>query len=128
MEPLAKQRNQVTAAAWSPHHGTNQVAVAMESQIQVVDLRSVNKGPVYNIENAHSNEPVRDLDFNPNRQYYLATAGDDGCTKFWDIRNVGSPVMSRNDHFHWYVRAYTVLDATLVINPTRRRHGGARAE
>lgn len=86
-EPLVKTHNQVTAANWSPHHGTNQIAVAMETNLQIIDLRSINKGSIYNIENAH-NQPIRDLDFNPNRQYYMATCGDDGCTKFWDVRNI----------------------------------------
>ena len=99
--PIMKVHNQVTTSNWSPHHGTNQVAVAMETNLQIVDLRSLNKGAILGIENAHS-EPVRDLDFNPNRQYYLATCGDDGFTKFWDIRNVHSPVLSRQDHYHWY--------------------------
>lgn len=43
----------------------------------------------------------RDLDFNGNRQYYIATCGDDGYMKFWDIRNPTEPVMSRMEHSHW---------------------------
>lgn len=43
----------------------------------------------------------RDFDFNPNRQYYLATCGDDGFTRFWDIRNGSEPLVSRSDHSHW---------------------------
>ena len=100
-EPIMKVHNQVTASNWSPHHGTNQIAVAMENNLQMVDLRSLNKGPVASIENAHGTEPVRDLDFNPNRQYYLASCGDDGFTKFWDIRNTSCPVLTRHDHVHW---------------------------
>lgn len=44
----------------------------------------------------------RDFDINPNKQYYLASGGDDGCTKFWDVRNPSEPVISRSDHSHWY--------------------------
>ena len=32
------------------------------------------------MENAH-NQLVRDIDFNPNKQYYLASCGDDCKTK-----------------------------------------------
>ncbi|XP_057365734.1 EARP-interacting protein homolog isoform X1 [Daphnia carinata] len=114
-EPLCKTHNQVTAANWSPHHGTNQVAVAMETNLQVVDLRSVNRGSIYNIENAHI-EPIRDLDFNPNRQYYMTTCGDDGCVKFWDVRNLSRPVLNRHDHYHWVWQVrYNVFHDQLVL-------------
>lgn len=59
---------------------------------------------IYCIENAHG-QLVRDLDFNPNRQYYLASCGDDCKVKFWDIRNVQEPVKTLEEHSHWWVRA-----------------------
>jgi len=113
--PLDKFHNQVTAANWSPHHGTNQIAVALETNLQIIDLRSTNKGPVYSIDGAHI-DPIRDLDFNPNRQYYMVTCGDDGFTKFWDIRNLQNPVLSRHDHFHWIWQVrYNVFHDQLVL-------------
>lgn len=62
------------------------------------DIRSMKQ--VWMIENTHS-PIVRDLDFNPNKQYYLATCGDDGVVKFWDIRNNSKPLLTRFDHSHW---------------------------
>lgn len=56
---------------------------------------------IYCIENAHG-QLVRDLDFNPNKQYYLASCGDDCKVKFWDIRNVTEPVKTLEEHSHWY--------------------------
>nr|XP_020503660.2 EARP-interacting protein homolog [Labrus bergylta] len=55
---------------------------------------------IYSIENAHG-QLVRDLDFNPNRQYYLASCGDDCKVKFWDVRNVQEPVKTLEEHSHW---------------------------
>lgn len=55
---------------------------------------------IYCIENAHG-QLVRDLDFNPNRQYYLASCGDDCKVKFWDVRNVQEPVKTLEEHSHW---------------------------
>jgi len=59
----------------------------------------------YCVDSAHG-QLVRDLDFNPNRQYYLASCGDDCLTKFWDIRNVSEPVMILSDHSHWFVSIF----------------------
>ena len=36
---------------------------------------------------AHSNVTVRNLDFNPNKQYNMLSCGDDGKIKFWDVRS-----------------------------------------
>uniref|UniRef100_A0ACB8GDG7 EARP-interacting protein n=1 Tax=Sphaerodactylus townsendi TaxID=933632 RepID=A0ACB8GDG7_9SAUR len=55
---------------------------------------------IYCIENAHG-QLVRDLDFNPNKQYYLASCGDDCKVKFWDTRNVNEPVKTLEEHSHW---------------------------
>ncbi|KAI4787923.1 hypothetical protein KUCAC02_036174, partial [Chaenocephalus aceratus] len=54
---------------------------------------------IYCIENAHG-QLVRDLDFNPNRQYYLSSCGDDCKVKFWDVRNVQEPVKTLEEHSH----------------------------
>lgn len=87
--------------------------------MQIVDLRSINKGPVYSLDSAHG-DPIRDMDFNPNRQYYMVSCGDDGFTKFWDIRNLTVPVLNRQDHYHWY-RIGSILhvipDLTLLSAP-----------
>ncbi|KAJ8789961.1 hypothetical protein J1605_021659 [Eschrichtius robustus] len=55
---------------------------------------------IYCIESAHG-QLVRDLDFNPNKQYYLASCGDDCRVKFWDTRNVTEPVRTLEEHSHW---------------------------
>lgn len=60
---------------------------------------------IYCIENAHG-QLVRDLDFNPNRQYYLASCGDDCKVKFWDVRNVQEPVKTLEEHSHWWVAGW----------------------
>lgn len=58
---------------------------------------------VYCIENAHG-QLVRDVDFNPNKQYYLASCGDDCKVKFWDTRSPAEPVRTLEEHSHWYCR------------------------
>lgn len=55
---------------------------------------------MYCMENAHG-QLVRDLDFNPNKQYYLASCGDDCKVRFWDVRSINQPVKSLEEHSHW---------------------------
>lgn len=54
----------------------------------------------WSIDNAH-NQLIRDLDYNWNKQYHLASCGDDGFLKIWDFRQTNAPVFSRSDHSHW---------------------------
>lgn len=84
---------------WNPHHKCTQFVTASECSVRSWDLREDNK-QAWCIEGAHS-QLVRDFDINPNKQYYIASGGDDGCTKFWDVRNPSEPVISRSDHSHW---------------------------
>ncbi|XKL67181.1 hypothetical protein PGB90_010601 [Kerria lacca] len=44
---------------------------------------------------------MRNLDFNPNKHYLLATCGDDERSRFWDIRNSEQSLISLNDHSYW---------------------------
>uniref|UniRef100_A0A183T4Q5 Protein TSSC1 n=2 Tax=Schistocephalus solidus TaxID=70667 RepID=A0A183T4Q5_SCHSO len=77
----------VNAVRWSPHRKACTVAVACDSGVLGVDLRSMRS--CFWLDDIHW-PCVRDLDFNPNRDHVLATAGDDGCVKVWDLRQVSS--------------------------------------
>nr|XP_019607590.1 PREDICTED: protein TSSC1 isoform X6 [Rhinolophus sinicus] len=87
-----------TSGRWSPHHNGTQVATANDTAVRGWDTRSMSQ--TYCIENAHG-QLVRDLDFNPNKQYYLASCGDDCKVKFWDTRDVTEPVKTLEEHSHW---------------------------
>ncbi|XP_016340793.1 protein TSSC1 [Sinocyclocheilus anshuiensis] len=87
-----------TAGKWSPHHNSTQLVTANDTAIRGWDLRSMSQ--IYCIENAHG-QLVRDLDFNPNKQYYLASCGDDCKVKFWDVRHINEPVKCLEEHSHW---------------------------
>ncbi|XP_061282727.1 EARP and GARP complex-interacting protein 1 isoform X3 [Bos javanicus] len=87
-----------TTGRWSPHHNCSQVATANDTAIRGWDTRTMSQ--IYCIESAHG-QLVRDLDFNPNKQYYLASCGDDCKVKFWDTRNVAEPVKTLEEHSHW---------------------------
>lgn len=87
-----------TTGRWNPHQNCTQIATTNDTCIRGWDLRTMQQ--VYAIDYAHS-QLVRDLDFNPNKQYNLASCGDDCKTKFWDIRNTQEPTLVLSDHSHW---------------------------
>uniref|UniRef100_A0A4X1UK38 EARP and GARP complex-interacting protein 1 n=1 Tax=Sus scrofa TaxID=9823 RepID=A0A4X1UK38_PIG len=87
-----------TTGRWSPHHSCTQVATANDTAVRGWDTRTMSQ--IYCIENAHG-QLVRDLDFNPNKQYCLASCGDDCRVKFWDTRKVTEPVRTLEEHSHW---------------------------
>ncbi|KAG6970979.1 hypothetical protein JG687_00002326 [Phytophthora cactorum] len=52
------------------------------------------------IEDAHPSVALS-LDFNPNKPYAIASGGDDGRLKFWDLRYARKPLLAMNAHSHW---------------------------
>lgn len=93
-----ESKSNVRAVSWNPHSGGNVAAVVYDSLVKGLDARTLNDGFV--IENA--NVPnVRNLDFNPNVQYTLATCGDDCKVALWDTRKPDEPLKTLEDHSHW---------------------------
>ncbi|KAF5274412.1 hypothetical protein FQA39_LY07292 [Lamprigera yunnana] len=93
-----KNNPKYTTGKWNPHQNGNQFTTATETHLKTYDTRTGTLA--WNIDNVHS-QLTRDLDFNLNKQYYVATCGDDGFVKIWDFRQTSSPVYARTDHSHW---------------------------
>ncbi|GJQ80746.1 hypothetical protein Trydic_g9338 [Trypoxylus dichotomus] len=93
-----KNNPKFTTGKWNPHQGYNQFTTATETHLKTYDIRSGQLA--WHIEGVHS-QLLRDLDYNLNKQYHLATCGDDGFVKIWDFRQTSQPVYSRSDHSHW---------------------------
>jgi len=87
----------VNAGNIDPLHN-NMMAVAADTTIKGYDFRTPKEA--YSIDKAHS-EGVRDIDFNPNKAYYMVSGGDDAKLKFWDVRNTKGPVKVLTGHQHW---------------------------
>ncbi|XP_075224378.1 EARP-interacting protein homolog [Lycorma delicatula] len=104
-----------TTGKWNHQQVGSQFATANDTTVRGWDIRAGNK-QVWAIENAHT-QLVRDLDFNPNRLFFVATCGDDASCKFWDIRQPAAPVITRSDHSHWiWVVRYNQLRDQLVLS------------
>ncbi|KAM3961399.1 EARP and GARP complex-interacting protein 1 [Aphomia sociella] len=98
--PEGRARLKFSGGKWNPHQGHTQFAVLQDMHIKCYDTRADSNKPSWTIDNAHK-QLARDLDFNPNRQFHLATAGDDAALNIWDYRNGKEPIFSRTDHSHW---------------------------
>ncbi|KAM9997224.1 hypothetical protein ACTFIZ_006608 [Dictyostelium cf. discoideum] len=77
---------------------SNQLATANDVNIKGWDFRNAKE--TFSMDKAHS-EQIRDIDFNPNKPYYLLSAGDDCKLKIWDTRQTRDPVKIFSGHNHW---------------------------
>ncbi|XP_023012429.1 EARP-interacting protein homolog [Leptinotarsa decemlineata] len=93
-----KNSPKFTNGKWNPHQNCSQFTTATETHLKTYDIRSGDLA--WSIDNAHS-QLIRDIDYNMNKQYHLATCGDDAFLKIWDFRQTSMPVFSRSDHSHW---------------------------
>lgn len=91
------EKIQITAGVWSPH--SNNVFITTNNEdILAWDCR--NDSVSMKVENAHE-MLVQDVDYNPNKPYFVATAGNDCNIKIWDIRLPKEPLKIMSDHSHW---------------------------
>lgn len=90
--------------AWDPHSAGDSVAVTHACTVRILDWRvdaTVPTGTVNAIRHAHRGG-VTAIDYNPNQPYCLATAGQDGLAKIWDLRQAKHPLLTaRGGHSHW---------------------------
>uniref|UniRef100_A0A0R3RWD7 WD_REPEATS_REGION domain-containing protein n=1 Tax=Elaeophora elaphi TaxID=1147741 RepID=A0A0R3RWD7_9BILA len=95
---LVDGKTPIGAAVWNPHSNGSNLAVAYDTLLKGVDVRSLQES--FCIK--HVNSPrIRNLDFNPNVQHIVATCGDDFKVVLWDIRKVDVPLKVLQDHSHW---------------------------
>jgi WD40 repeat protein len=78
---------EVSSGCWDPHHCNTFIAAAGEGLYQL-DTRQ--KGATAISARAHAG-PVRAVEHNPNRMYHVASAGNDGFLRFWDLRKASEP-------------------------------------
>ncbi|CAG9570928.1 unnamed protein product [Danaus chrysippus] len=119
--PEGRSRLKFSGGKWSPQ-GQNQFAVLQDTHIKCFDTRTDCSKAAWNIDGAHR-QLARDLDFNPNRQFHLASAGDDAALNIWDYRNGKEPIFTRTDHSHWVwtVRYNTYHEQLLLTGSSDAR-------
>ncbi|TYZ63934.1 hypothetical protein PybrP1_002900 [[Pythium] brassicae (nom. inval.)] len=94
---LASSPTAVGALRWDPHH-PNYVSYTLGGSVQTWDTRA--KSVAFAVEDAHL-QAALDIDYNPNKPFCLASGGDDGKLKFWDLRQARQPLLALAAHAHW---------------------------
>jgi WD40 repeat protein len=99
-------------AAWDPHASAN-AAAAHGPTLHLLDTRKMKAAHV--LAQAHAGA-IRDVEFNPNKPSVLVTCGDDRKVKFWDVRNLVTPVrtLAGHSHYAWCVRFNPFHDQLLL--------------
>lgn len=82
---------------WDPHHA-DVVVSSRAGSLRAWDLRTEKHS--LEIPQAHR-QPITDVDFNPNRPFYVASAGADRRINVWDIRKAQQPITIVQGHSHW---------------------------
>jgi WD40 repeat protein len=89
--------------AWDPHANGDALAVTRGTSVHILDWRVDTSIPSGTVESFQCHRyGITDLDYNPNKPYVLATSGQDGLLKFWDLRMAKHPLLvARGGHSHW---------------------------
>ncbi|GBG74226.1 hypothetical protein CBR_g17938 [Chara braunii] len=104
---------QLETGRWDPHD-VNMLATASDTSVNLWDLRVMKQ--VQALDQIHAMQ-VRDIDYNPKKQYTMMTTGDDSRIRFWDLRSTGMPLRELPGHSHWTWRArYNPFYDELVLS------------
>lgn len=115
-----KGLNELTYGAWNPHQNCQQYATVNEHHVRGWDVKTMKQ--VWSFESP-GNQVVRCIDFNPNKQYFMVSSGDDGALRFWDIRNLKRSLAVRSDHSHWiWTAKYNQFHDQLVLSSSSDGH------
>ncbi|KAI8920454.1 hypothetical protein BC831DRAFT_479528 [Entophlyctis helioformis] len=110
IQPSSDVLNRVT---FSPHapYGSLMATAGLDTHLYLMDSRlirsteasspSAQSGAsaiIWRASHAHDS-PILDIKFNPFVPYWVATSGEDGVVKVWDIRHMGGPAARINGHY-----------------------------
>ncbi|KAJ3311051.1 hypothetical protein HDV04_004471 [Boothiomyces sp. JEL0838] len=89
--------------SYSPHapFGSLLATCSQDSTISILDTRTMqlgNTSVVWSQPDAHNGD-VMDVSFNNFIPYWLASSGEDGVVKFWDIRYLKGPAGRIDGHY-----------------------------
>lgn len=104
--------------AWDPHN-QHAVSVTVGTNVEVLDWRADTSIPSGTVKSFKAHRyGITDINYNPNKPYVLATGGQDGLVKFWDLRSAKAPLLvARGGHSHYVCNVkYNPFHDQLVVS------------
>lgn len=93
--------------SWDPHANGNAVAVTAGKRVHILDWRADSSIPTGTVDSFQAHrQAVTAIDYNPNKPYVLATAGQDALIKFWDLRSTNRPLLVTRGGYVLCLHAY----------------------
>jgi len=114
-QPFASHTSSIEDLQWSPTETTVFGSVSSDRSLRIWDIRVRDRKSVVAATNAHDSD-INVMSWNaaPSSSYLLATGGDEGAIKVWDLRsmkggarsNAATPVAS----FNWHKAPITSIE------------------
>ncbi|KAF8683462.1 Histone-binding protein RBBP4 or subunit C of CAF1 complex [Rhizoctonia solani] len=110
--PFTSHTAPVEDIQWSPSEATVFSSCSSDKSVRVWDVRAKGKKSAAQIQKAHESD-VNVMSWNRGTSYLLATGGDEGGIKIWDLRNLkeaSSNPPSPVAHFSWHTAPITSIE------------------
>ena len=115
-------KEKIRTCSWDPHH-SNYSVVCAGSSMYKVDMRQKDVENI--IPQAHPT--ILSSEYNPNKQYTLATTGVEGTVKFWDLRKASESLRVVEAHNHWAnIVKYNPHHEQLVLTASTDRESAVK--
>ncbi|KAK4055532.1 Ribosome assembly protein rrb1 [Microbotryomycetes sp. JL201] len=111
-KPFVSHTDSVEDLQWSPSEPTVFASCSADKSIRVWDIRVKDRKSVIGVAGAHESD-VNVISWNLKTNYLLASGGDEGAIKIWDLRNfkgTKAPAPSPVAAFNWHTAPITSIE------------------
>ncbi|KAK4057942.1 Ribosome assembly protein rrb1 [Microbotryomycetes sp. JL221] len=111
-KPFTSHTDSVEDLQWSPSEPTVFASCSADKSIRVWDIRVKDKKSVLGVAGAHDSD-VNVISWNLKTNYLLASGGDEGGIKIWDLRNfkgTKAPAPTPVASFNWHTAPITSIE------------------
>ncbi|ORY91522.1 WD40-repeat-containing domain protein [Leucosporidium creatinivorum] len=111
-KPFLSHTDSVEDLQWSPSEPTVFASCSADKSVRVWDIRVKDRKSVIGVAGAHDSD-VNVISWNLKTNYLLASGGDEGGIKVWDLRNfkgTKAPAPTPVASFNWHTAPITSIE------------------